>query len=151
VLHEKKPNARGGTYDDDDHSLLDESSLGGSLITVESVEPASVPKKQSSLSIMNVLNACNSPPPTSPDRRLKSKNTENSTSTSHGPSLFQQVLLCGLSNPADYDDDYTFSRNNTDDDDYEGPSSFHTEEDYEYDRHNNRKSTSRSSTGKPRT
>merc|ERR1712083_70418 len=122
-------------------------TVGGSLITVESNEQAAN-KKTTSLTLMSVLTACHSPPPTSPDRRLKSKNTENSGGTkgSDGPSLFQQVLLCGLSNPADYDDDYTFLRANTEDE-TEGPS-FHTDDEYDgYDRGSGRKPSSTRSGG----
>lgn len=128
VLHEKIPNDR--RYGDD-RSLMDESTVGGSLITVESTEPTQ-PAKKAPLTLMNVLSACSSPPPTSPDRRLKSKNTENSGGTkasADGPSIFQQVLLCGLSNPADYEDDYTYLRAHTEDE-TEGPS-FHTDDEYD--------------------
>jgi len=141
VLHEKIPNDR--RYGDD-HSIMDESTVGGSLMTVESTEPNQTTKK-ASLTLMTVLNACSSPPPTSPDRRLKSKNTENSGGTkstvAEGPSLFQQVLLCGLSHPADYEDDYTYLRAHTEDAS-EGPS-FHTDDEYDgYARGGGRKNAS---------
>lgn len=141
VLHEKIPNDR--RYGDD-RSLMDESTVGGSLITVESTE-ANQPPKKAPLTLMTVLSACSSPPPTSPDRRLKSKNTENSggtkSSTAEGPSIFQQVLLCGLSHPADYEDDYTYLRANTDDE-TEGPS-FQNDDEYDgYGRGGGRKNTS---------
>ena len=141
VLHEKIPNDRRYV---DDRSIMDESTVGGSLMTVESTEPNQTTKK-ASLTLMTVLNACSSPPPTSPDRRLKSKNTENSGGTkstvAEGPSLFQQVLLCGLSHPADYEDDYTYLRAHTEDAS-EGPS-FHTDDEYDgYDRGGGRKNAS---------
>jgi len=148
VLHEKMPNARGF---EDDHSVLDESTAGGSLITVETAENMNSGQRKpastrggggGALTFMNYLNACHSPSPASPDRRLKSKYTEtsdaagtkSSSNSANGPvtvpSLFQQVLSCGFSNPVDFDeDDDTFLRADTEEGDTDP--SFHTDDDYE--------------------
>lgn len=120
ALNEKAPgNPRGLKNNDDEESVNDDDTLGvGSLVTVDEDEEG--PKMQTSAksSILKVLAACSSPKTVSPTRKgnagisdARSKGMSNAMS---GPesrstqSLFEQVMNCTFTNPADESDEDTF-------------------------------------------
>lgn len=130
AIYDKAPMS---PLEDDDNTLHDDESTfgGGSLVTMDENETVVDydGKGSATSSFMKVLSACHSPKDISP-RRLRENFTDNTdgigkhNGSTHPAdkvsSLFQQVLSCGLHNPAESDDDSYHRRGTYDtDDDYD--------------------------------
>ena len=80
LVHEKENKESDGVDDQDENTddLCGESDYRNEPLPCGGKKITNQTTKKASLTLMTLLNACSSPRPTSPDRRLKSMNTENS-------------------------------------------------------------------------
>jgi len=114
VLDQKNPKLYEDTktYDDDDRTLLDDSTLGdGSLVTMESENDVLV--RNTANTLMRAFVSCNNPKMSPPRSHLRGGLSLEKGANAQ--SFIQQFMTCGFHNPAESDEE-TFHRNNTEDD-----------------------------------